>query len=343
MSTIYAKGGMLYIGFKTKDGKWKYKSSGLKDTKENRTKLRRYNYDQDYGKPLVPSLSTCISLYLNSKHHLEADTLIGYKLILNQFKDFIGDISVNDITPEHIQQIQSEWSKHSKNTLASYNKQLRIFFNFLVEQEYIKKNIVPKIKSQPKIIKIIPDDVMNRILERSKSNIKHYRLILFLNGTGFRLSEALNLEWKDIEWENKRIIIRNAKDGSDNMFPLTDELAEFLKSFKGEGKVFGFNSKYGISWLRKKLFQDYSFHDIRRTFATRLLKNNVNPYKVMKLMRHKDFKTTMNHYAYIDTLSLTSELLNGNSSNSSKLSPNIPENTRTVSKRDSKKIKKVRK
>lgn len=330
MSTIYAKRGVLYIGFKEESGRWIYKSTGLKDTKENRLKLNRYSYDKVYSpKLLVPNLGTCISLFLASKHFLEPDTLVGYELILNQVKGFVGDISVNDIGPEQIQQTQRIWSeKHSKNTLASYNKVLRMFFNFLVEQGYVEKNFIANIKYSPKAIRIIPDEVMDNILEKSKSNIKHYRLIYFLYQTGFRLSEALNLKWEDVQFENRIIIIRNAKDGTDNLFPLTDQLAAFLKEFRSnDGKVFGFNSKYGISWLRKKFFRDYSFHDIRRTFATRLLKNNVNPYKVMKLMRHKDFKTTMNHYAYIDTLSLGNELVIGNGSKGSKTDKKIPENT----------------
>lgn len=325
--TIYPKRGILYLGYRDK-GKWIYKSTGLPDTKENRRKLQKFNFDvQDYDY-LTPPISVCIKQFLNSKRQLKHHTVIGYEFILNDFQNCIGDICVSDITPQHIETVHQYWSRHSKNTLASYNKTLRIFFNFLVEREYIKKNIVPNIKYEPKVVRIIPDEVMDKILEKARTNPKHYRFLYFLKETGFRVGEAISLQWEDIEFENKRIVLRNTKGKRDDEFPLTDSLSEFLESFRqSSGSVFGFQNTFALSWLRKKYFLHFTFHDIRRTFATKLLANNVNPYKVMKLMRHKDFKTTMQHYTYIQTLALRDELDKVQGSKGSKSDKFIPENT----------------
>ena len=41
---------------------------------------------------------------------------------------------------------------------------------------------------------------------------------------------------------------------------------------------------------------DRGFHTIRRTFATNLIENDVSIADVKDLMRHKDIKTTLQHY-----------------------------------------------
>lgn len=305
--TVYPKRGILYLGYR-KDGKWIYKSTGLKDTPENRRKLQRFNYDEPQHHLLSPLLSSLVQQFLKEKHFLKTKTLVGYENVLKDVIKVIGDISIIDITPEHITQVQKYWQQHSHNTLASYNKQLKVFFNYLVNKEYIPKNFIPNIKYQPKTIRIIPDDVMDKILEKAKPNPKHYRLIYFLSKTGFRLNEALNLDWQDVDFVNKVIVLRDTKGNRDDIFPLTEELEVFLKSFaQPPGSVFQIKS---LSWMRKKYFTDYTIHDIRRTYATHLLKNNINPYKVMRLLRHKDFATTMRHYAYVSMMDIKNDLDN---------------------------------
>ncbi len=42
--------------------------------------------------------------------------------------------------------------------------------------------------------------------------------------------------------------------------------------------------------------QERGFHAIRRTFATNLIDSNVSLADVKDLMRHKDIKTTLEHY-----------------------------------------------
>ena len=49
--------------------------------------------------------------------------------------------------------------------------------------------------------------------------------------------------------------------------------------------------------------EDVRFHDLRHSFATRLVQNGVDIYKVQKLMRHKSPQMTQ-RYAHHSTESL---------------------------------------
>ena len=47
--------------------------------------------------------------------------------------------------------------------------------------------------------------------------------------------------------------------------------------------------------LRKAGINDFSFHDIRHSFATRLTQAGVDLYKISKLLGHKDIKVTQRY------------------------------------------------
>jgi site-specific recombinase XerD len=47
--------------------------------------------------------------------------------------------------------------------------------------------------------------------------------------------------------------------------------------------------------LEKAEINDFTFHCLRHTFATRLAQNGVDIYKIAKLLNHKDLKNTQRY------------------------------------------------
>ena len=50
-------------------------------------------------------------------------------------------------------------------------------------------------------------------------------------------------------------------------------------------------------------------HDYRRAFGTRMvMEDQVTVFELMKLMRHRDIKTTLKYYLHLDTQSITGNI-----------------------------------
>ncbi len=50
--------------------------------------------------------------------------------------------------------------------------------------------------------------------------------------------------------------------------------------------------------LRKVGISDFTWHGLRRTFATRLAHKGLDIYKISKLLGHEDVRTTQKRYAH---------------------------------------------
>ncbi|HYX09924.1 MAG TPA: tyrosine-type recombinase/integrase [Bacteroidales bacterium] len=122
-------------------------------------------------------------------------------------------------------------------------------------------------------------------------------LIRLLYGTGIRISEALQLECKDINLHDNYLVLRNSKNGKERMVPLSDSLAKECKdywkyrdlfpSIRKERRFFikpnGSPMSRGpvYCWFRKILYKsnisyggrDHGprLHDLRHTFSVHSL------------------------------------------------------------------------
>ena len=156
------------------------------------------------------------------------------------------------------------------------------------------------------------DEDFDEILEiLHKRNIEQYRFIKFLRLTGFRVGEALALNWENVNFRSNRIVLQNIKMKRKDEFPLYDELRNFLFEFnEKEGKIFPYKNSESLHFwwrLMKKTNYRYSLHSIRKTFATKLVNNKVSVFDTMKLLRHRNVATTMKYYTYADMQRLGEE------------------------------------
>lgn len=132
-------------------------------------------------------------------------------------------------------------------------------------------------------------------------------LIRFAVDTGGRLSELLRLDWREVDLGNGRVRFVNTKNGEDRTVRLCDRARETLRGLgvKDQGPVFTFRGKAvgsvknafdkaknraGIANLR--------FHDLRHTFASRLVQRGVPLYDVMHLTGHKSLEMVQ-RYAHL--------------------------------------------
>ncbi len=157
---------------------------------------------------------------------------------------------------------------------------------------------------------------------RTNRNIIDPVLFRLLYGSGLRVSEALNLRCKDIDFETGTITILHAKNDKDRLVPIAASLTERFRKLFSELHTFSDKSThFFISTTGGRIdkstvycrFRDYLLmadishtqrgprvHDLRHVFAVHCLKKwvlsgkeltNLMPY-LAAYMGHSDFRGT---------------------------------------------------
>jgi len=131
-------------------------------------------------------------------------------------------------------------------------------------------------------------------------------ILIFAIQTGMRRGELLRLTWADVDFRRKSVSVKKSKNGEPRVIPMSDVLFKALKSIKVvslSGAVFPISEstlRDGFVEARTKAnITDFRFHDLRHTFASRLVQNGVDIFTVSKLLGHKSIAMTM-RYAHLN-------------------------------------------
>ncbi len=132
-------------------------------------------------------------------------------------------------------------------------------------------------------------------------------LIAFALDTGGRRSELLNLDWRYVDMAHGRITFVETKNGEDRSIRLSERAMRVLLALepKDNGPVFTYNGiaikdvKTAFYAARKKAgLEDVRFHDLRHTFASRLVQQGLPLYEVMHMTGHKSL-VMVQRYAHL--------------------------------------------
>ena len=211
----------------------------------------------------------------------------------------------------------------SKKTIANTKSVLNMIFTYAVLHGYVRHNPVKDVRlptNLPKKQRELPTTEDIREVE------KHYTgfdlLPYFLLNTGMRISEALAITDKDINFEKKIITVNKhvIHDGnrpvledrvktvnSKRTVILLDRLADKLPRDK-KGLLFGNEdgsplTKRQLSCRWKKYQDTYGIsltaHQLRHAYATMLFEAGVDVKDAQELMGHSDINLTRQIYTHI--------------------------------------------
>jgi integrase len=208
----------------------------------------------------------------------------------------------------------------SHATVNRYLALLRAVLN-RAHSEWNALQFVPRFKLLPLTnnrCRFLSEEEEERILEVSPPHLKS--LVIILIDTGARLSEALDVTWSDVDLRSDRrssITLQRTKNGMPRRIPLTlrshsllmgmridsDDLHQpvFLYRASKNAEAVPYRKPFG-SWKtalrRAKVDQTFRMHDLRHTFASRLVSRGVPVFDVSKLLGHKSISMTM-RYAHL--------------------------------------------
>jgi len=230
-------------------------------------------------------------------------------------------LTLNKITPDSIE----EYIRHRLANQAAHStilNEIRLLSHAFNTVRWCKENPVRHVKHKLKsrmVDRWLTDEEEKKLLTASEEGLdgQLQDIIMLDLATGLSQEELLNLKWERIDFNRNALTTTRSKTETTRTLPLKDEAIELLKRrnkvraltgyvfFNGAGnridagklkKTFGRAvKKAGIKHLR--------FHDLRHTFATRLLHKGVDIYSVSKLLGHKDIGTTQ-RYAHHNIESL---------------------------------------
>lgn len=180
------------------------------------------------------------------------------------------------------------------------------------EWEWVASNPVQRVsreKVRNQIERWLSSDEEKRLLAASPEWLKE--IILFASNTGLRQGEILNLQWPQVDLFRRTITLLEQKNGSKDTLPLNTNALEVLKArarARSPETDYVFVNKVGsrrdaTSGLRRAFYpamkaakvERFRFHDLRHTFATRLIQAGVDIYTVQKLGRWKTISMVMRY------------------------------------------------
>jgi integrase len=191
----------------------------------------------------------------------------------------------------------------------------------MVEQSPFDKGKTLHIKENNQRMRFLTEDEIDRLLSECIPPIRN--LVECALNSGMRRGEILGLKWNQIR--NGFIYLKETKTSNPRQIPINDTLDEMFKRIKSEqnpsknvvglnGKpIKGFKSDYVFrrngkpykyitntynAGVRRAGIEDFTFHDLRHTFASQLLMKGGTLKDVQELLGHKTMTMTL-RYAHL--------------------------------------------
>lgn len=136
-----------------------------------------------------------------------------------------------------------------------------------------------------------------------------YDFVVVLLDTGARYDEIGSIRWEQVDLENRLIRVFRSKVKNDSVLHMTDRLYDILKR-RSENKHsddYVFTAKDGgprkynprslQSAIKRAGIQDCSFHTMRKTLASKLVRGGLAISDVSSILGHASVTTTATYYA----------------------------------------------
>lgn len=289
-------------------------------TKE-KTKRNALRYLYNFGNKQRPRnvkkslIEFKLEIMQYAKIHYAKSTIDLFKRSLDNLITINGNIMVNYLQNLHIEKYKSErlLAGASRTTVNMEFRALSSMFNTGINLRLIESNPcigVKKLSVPEKEILAFTEkeniEILNQIQEQPLRAIVQTALY-----TGCRINEILNLQWRDVDLDNRILTILNkpnfqTKSGRIRRLPISDKLFHILNDIQNKENmnyVFVNAAKEKLNkdhiskqfkkYLRTLKFNErYHFHCLRHTFITQLARKGVNIYNIKYLAGHFDIKTT---------------------------------------------------
>ena len=284
---------------------------------ERKTDLVPY---ENKNERILKRYAACLSVDGKSKKTIDL-----YIRRLTVFSDFVG-IPFDEVGPYDVRFYLASAKEQgcSNRTLENYRSYIASFFQWMTREDFIPKNPCEKIqpiKYKEEIRNPFSDTEID-LMRSACGNERDRAMMELLLSSGIRVTELINLDITDVDFNNLSIHIREGKGSKERQSYITTVCAMHLKAYlmqrpDDDPSLFlslKRKERMTTSGIRKILKQiekkthvgDIHPHRFRRTFATNLAKRGMDVQTIARLMGHSNIQTTM-IYVTIDDSRVISE------------------------------------
>lgn len=236
-----------------------------------------------------------------------------YKLDVAKVKvihSYFGEKTLaSKITPKRIEDFKSFMSeKYSNAYVNRYLACIKTIFNIGIKNELIKTTpmkAVKMMKEDNHKIRYLTADEEARLFKELPEHLKP--IVICALQTGLRKSNILQLRWElvDLEFRFIEVLAQQNKGHKIIKIPISDKLLETLESLPRNSEYVFANPETGKPYrdisegfknaCDRANIENFRFHDLRHTVATRLVEKGIDLRVVQEIMAHSTIVTTQRY------------------------------------------------
>jgi len=232
---------------------------------------------------------------------------------------YFGSKKMLDINPFLVEKYKVTRSKAvtvrgKERSRASVNRELELLsriYNLAISNREVRNNPVAEVdhyKGEVRRSRYLLPDEEERLMAQFTGKRTHLRLIVLVAlHTGMRLGEILKLRRRELDFHRGEILVTRTKTDEDRRVPMNDRLYQELVSHcAGLVSEYVFvNPETGRPLvcikrafekaLEDAAIEDFRFHDLRHTAATRMGEAGIDPFTIAAILGHKSIAMTASY------------------------------------------------
>ena len=189
--------------------------------------------------------------------------------------------------------------------------------------------LVKKLPLEHREMEILsPEDIQKLLATAEKTDWDLYVMVFLLVMTGMRRGEMLGLDWKSVDFPNKKLIIRRSYTSKQFQEPKTkssrravnlgSKAINLLKKHRlkkgnpsgttllfdrGDGHPLDPDTLSSVYWSRllraAEIRESVRLHDLRHTFCSLLIAQGASPKYIQSQLGHSSIMVTMDRYGHL--------------------------------------------
>ena len=232
-------------------------------------------------------------------------SLRDFKYYYIKYLQDMGPIPIVDLKPTHFTNLNIRLKHLSPRYMKKAYEIFRPIINLAIEDELIRSTPIKKshipVRNSLQEKKVILDAVdkyktIHRTIHLLYKDNPHHRAFFLFGFNGRRLSEVLNLQWNDINFNDSTYIVKksSSKVNQDMSFKLPRELIDALSELDpSNGLIFSsrcFRKQY-IKIRNISNIQEFSYHWMRNLSVSALSTMGVDTIHLSSMLGHTDTST----------------------------------------------------